>query len=803
MPMAAEPPAELVDLLEQLGLSGRSELRRVAGTARRLARGLPLFESVWVDALQWSRLLTPYQAQQINAGRAEYLRVGHYLIRSPLPSAGYCRWFEAQRVGCGKLVRLAVRRVGGTRAEQLARSLEQLRQKCSDLPSVHLAPVVDTGQTDGTVWAAVPRADGLTASEWLSRHGRFPPPAVLEIARQMLEALAEIERIGLCHGDISPLALMVNRSGQAVLLHPGLRPVLRPEEGFGHDDLPPEGYDGVAPEQVRDGAPASTATDLYACGTLWWRLLTGRSAAAGGDALGKLCALQRAEVPDVRQFAPGTPEVLAEMIARCGRREPGERPQSIAWLAQRLGPPTPEGRKQLASAVRHPSGGPARWVHPAKPALGGRDARMWVAVVAACVVTAVAAFWAIWREDLAARRPRHGPTAKAVGPFDPAKKRAASDAVAPRAPDADSTTASPSDMAAGDVAQRPPLAASARPEPSAPSADSASGPVVPAAYVAGQREMVVEVADREAFLSAFRALRAGQTIRGAGDRPLVVAVPPGGLAVRDEDVWFENICFVPPHRAEAISSGTSWLVGLRVSQVGFRRCFFRGLAGAPEKIDAIRWSYPADRAVYREGLPSGQIQLQDCVFDQLGAAVACHTAGAVAVRFDNALALRCQRVLALDHAPRWDEPVVLSLRRLTVRGGGPLVECRYQNLDEKPGRVTIRAAGCVFFLERDLPLLRFVGPQPPDPLVAAIRWTGSGSVLAAQGLVAAWIRPGSGAQKLDDSSLAIAGLIRSELTFAGPLSNEPRDSRTTGWQGPLLSPDAPGIDPARLASPAP
>ena len=77
--MHDEPPPNLVDLLARLRLAKPEQLRAVRPFARALARGLPLFESVWVDALVQSRLLTPYQGSEINAGRGEQLLVGPYV----------------------------------------------------------------------------------------------------------------------------------------------------------------------------------------------------------------------------------------------------------------------------------------------------------------------------------------------------------------------------------------------------------------------------------------------------------------------------------------------------------------------------------------------------------------------------------------------------------------------------------------------------------------------------------------------------------------------------------------------------
>src|SRR5207247_126407 len=70
-------------------------VRSTSGRVRRLARDLPRFESVWIDALAQARLLTPYQASEITAGRGHQLLVGPYVIERAIDRLGYADAFIA------------------------------------------------------------------------------------------------------------------------------------------------------------------------------------------------------------------------------------------------------------------------------------------------------------------------------------------------------------------------------------------------------------------------------------------------------------------------------------------------------------------------------------------------------------------------------------------------------------------------------------------------------------------------------------------------------------------------------------
>ena len=332
------PSAQLVALIERLRLATAGEVLSHEPQVRRLAGELGLFDTVWIDALAQSRLLTPFQAREINAGRGDQLEVGPYVLLRPIEAYGFADGYAARRIESGEPARLYL--TGKTEAaDDIERQLADLVQRSGRPGRTHLLPILASGRAGERIWATSPPAETKSAAAWMVEGGRFPPEAVLAIAQQMTAALVELAECSIVHGDLSAASLLVDR-GRVLLAHPGLRPILRPAEGYAHHDLFPAAYDYLAPERIATGAPASVAGDLYACGALWWHLLAGRPPFAGGNCLTKLCAVHAARVSDIRRLAPETPQRLAAAIAQCLTREPGGRPGSFQQLATLLGPPT-------------------------------------------------------------------------------------------------------------------------------------------------------------------------------------------------------------------------------------------------------------------------------------------------------------------------------------------------------------------------------------------------------------------------------------------------------------------------------
>ncbi len=786
--MREAPPQELVALIERLRLATPSQIARLGRRARRLARGLPLFDSVWLDVLIQARSLTRFQAEAISAGRGPQLQVGPYLLCRPLPSPGYVEAYLAREAETSQPARVAVVRCPPEQAEWIAGQLEHLAAKGRSLDCGLLAPVTRTGIDGDRVWVAGRHVAGRTAAEWVVNAGRFAPTVVLEIARQMVAGLSALEQAGLCHTDVHPSGVILSESGDTVLPQPGLRGIVLPRETVAGADLEPEAYDCMAPERIAAGSPFSIAGDLYACGCVWWHLLCGRAPIPGADTSAKLCGLRTSRIAPVTRLAPGTPAPLATAIGACLEREPGARPESFARLAEILGPPTRSGRRALGRQVSRRG-----WRPPQPAAMPSRrplrPAPSWTPTVAGCLIAAVAIGWSLWHTGASTRRNLDS-------------------AIAARAIDESTTSgeSTPAEHATG--GQSTSIAQSSTPDRAEAPAAPTGVPPAPGSGRTDQaldRDHVGEVilpGDGPIPAESLQ-IRPGQCLRG---RPVVrarVVISRAGLAVRPEGVRFENVDFVwedrPAPAAEVPAEPT--IVHVSASRADFRACSFRAAPGATQRPVAIRWTYPADRSRAETALFSGRLRLTDCLLGHVGGGVACETLGAPAIQMANVLYLGAGPLVELDHCPRADEPVLLALTSVTMRDSGPLLECRYGEIPNQPGSLSIQAEGCALVTRARAPLLSFWGAMRPERILGKIRWTGQGSLILPEAAVAAWRNREGEVRQLDDSLVSIAGLVRSKVEFAGFQETGAEANGVVRCQVPLRSANLPGIDPRAIAWP--
>lgn len=772
-------PSTLIDDLLRLGLIHSADAVRAGRLVTALGRQVPGCDALWIEPLVADGVLTPWQAAEIYAGRLEALRRGEFILRQRLPSLGYAAGYVARDIAAGRPCQLLVAQPQNGAADCAA----ALRESLAALGGLAVPRVVvpyAVVATPPEVCVASQHWPGTSLADWVVQYGRFPPEAVLEIARQMVALLQRLTAGGAIHGDLGLRTLSLDRDGQIHIAWPGVRPVLRPAEGFAHADLPPEACDYLAPERVRSGAAADLHSELCACGLVWSHLLTGRPPWPGGSALGKLRAAFEGTVPDVRRLMPRVPDTLVEAIFRCTRRDPRERPTSFEELARLLGPPTGWGQRGLArcAAGRHEP--PFRLVK----ALACRRRQPsfsvgWGALAAALLLGVGLLAWG--------RLGDPPPQLESANATETGAQRQSPDRD-PLPPDLNQPFPPADDPHPGSSGQR---AAPVKLASGVPWRRAAPGSDRPSKGSQAPPALVLPIG-RTLTLDRLK-LQPGQTVGGAGGRPRI-EVPRQGLLITTPDVCFQNIDFV---RGQSDATYGAF-VRVTVPRVRFEGCTFVADARGGTAV-AIEWSggpsgRPGDAADRR----GGELLLEHCVIHQVGAAVLVSGEAEAAIKMLNVLHTGPGPLVRLGCLPGRAGFVSLGLQRCTVRGADQVLECPCPAAADPSGRLMIRAFDSVFAPATGGALISFTGRQPPANLSDHVAWTGQGAVVAEEAIDAHWLEPGGAARPVDEHDLPFAGMVRSALEFAGPASPRPADSRLVRCLAPMRSDELPGIDPGLL-----
>ncbi|MDB4981388.1 MAG: Adenylate cyclase [Myxococcales bacterium] len=178
-------------------------------------------------------------------------------------------------------------------------------------------------------------SDHFIAMEWLegedlsTRLDRQPLAVAdtVALARRAAEALAYAHKRGIVHRDIKPenlylpgrsiVRLKVLDFGIARLTRGGRRLTLTGSV------IGTPGY--MAPELVRGERDIKPRADVFSLGCVVFQCLTGRAVFEAEEATALLAKILLQDAPRVREFAPGIPAELDEVVARMLAKDPNKR----------------------------------------------------------------------------------------------------------------------------------------------------------------------------------------------------------------------------------------------------------------------------------------------------------------------------------------------------------------------------------------------------------------------------------------------------------------------------------------------
>ncbi len=149
-------------------------------------------------------------------------------------------------------------------------------QRLRELHNRHVVRIYDDFEENNTAYYVMEFIDGESLTDRLSRTGRAMTEAeVTDVLRQVLNALTEVHGKGFVHADITPNNIMIDKSGNVVLIDFGSTKEV--EEGNHRSTLAAmTRTPGYTPQEQLDGDVSRMGpwSDFYALGATLFRLLT-------------------------------------------------------------------------------------------------------------------------------------------------------------------------------------------------------------------------------------------------------------------------------------------------------------------------------------------------------------------------------------------------------------------------------------------------------------------------------------------------------------------------------------------------
>jgi eukaryotic-like serine/threonine-protein kinase len=265
---------------------------------------------------------------------------GSYTVQRELTRGGMSRVFLATETALDRTVVIKVvapELAAGVSASRFAREI----RLAASLQQANIVPLLSAGESAGLPYYTMPFVAGSSLRERLGKVGSLPIPEAVSVLRDVARALAYAHERGVVHRDIKPDNVLLS-GGAAVVTDFGIAKALTAARTEAHDTTITQVGSGVgtpaymAPEQAAGDPSVDHRADVYAFGCLAYELLTGETPFHGRPMHQVLAAHFAELAPAVTAKRSDTPSGLADLIAQCLEKDPGQRPQSGTELVQRL-----------------------------------------------------------------------------------------------------------------------------------------------------------------------------------------------------------------------------------------------------------------------------------------------------------------------------------------------------------------------------------------------------------------------------------------------------------------------------------
>jgi serine/threonine protein kinase len=256
-------------------------------------------------------------------------RVSHYEIQEKLGEGGMGAVYRAYDTELRRPVALKVLPPEyASDPERRERLLREARA-ASALNHPNIVNIYEVGSDNGVDFIAMEFIEGKSLGDIIPAKG-LPLGRALDYAGQIASGLAKAHATGVIHRDLKPGNVMLTPDGLVKLLDFGL--ARRVEMGEGHDTtltmagaiLGTPAY--MSPEQAQ-GSPVDARSDVFSFGSVLYQMVTGRRAFEKDSHISTLAAVVQEEP---RPLPSSVPRDLEKTIARCLRKDPERRFQSMA-----------------------------------------------------------------------------------------------------------------------------------------------------------------------------------------------------------------------------------------------------------------------------------------------------------------------------------------------------------------------------------------------------------------------------------------------------------------------------------------
>lgn len=315
------------------------------------------------DILIEQGALTPYQAEQLEAGRHK-LTLGPYVITDSIGQGGMGQVFKGVHQVMGRVCAVKVLPLHKATPEARDAFMREIRLQAK-LDNHHLVRAYDAGQDGKIHYLVTEYVPGMDLRRLIKTQGYLSQERAAKIIRQAALGLEYAHQQGMVHRDVKPGNILVTPEGLAKVSDVGLASFTA-----NLTDDPRAGKivgtaDYLSPEQIRTPMAVGPVSDVYSLGCTLYYAVCGKVPFPGGDTSNKLRRHLEETPMHPRRFADNLQDEFVDIIAEMMEKDSKKRIPTCEEVANRLEP----WACQQSGAISYPTLGPSPWSSPLPPSM--------------------------------------------------------------------------------------------------------------------------------------------------------------------------------------------------------------------------------------------------------------------------------------------------------------------------------------------------------------------------------------------------------------------------------------------------
>ena len=260
---------------------------------------------------------------------------GRYILLEKIGGGGMAVVYKATDTILNRTVAIKVLRNEFSNDPEFVKNFENEAQSAASLSHPNVVNIFDVGKEKDDHYIVMEYIDGKTLKEVIQERAPLPSAEVVEIAKQICEALENAHENQIIHRDIKPHNILINKFGRVKVTDFGIARAVTSSTITYQADSVLGSVHYFSPEQAKGGI-ASATSDIYSLGVVMYEMLTGKLPFSGESPISIALKHLQDELTEPSIYNQDIPENLENIVLRALAKNPLLRYQTADQMLKDL-----------------------------------------------------------------------------------------------------------------------------------------------------------------------------------------------------------------------------------------------------------------------------------------------------------------------------------------------------------------------------------------------------------------------------------------------------------------------------------